>query len=78
MFQESHRLLTSSTSADAEPFLVVGFAVLMIITLIINIYILAYWQHPEDKGESVMSKFLIVFGLQLSAVSVLMLPIGKS
>jgi hypothetical protein len=64
-------------SATADPFLIVGFTLLMLVMLIINIYILAYWQHPEDKNESIFPKLLIIFGLQLSAVAVLMLPVGK-
>lgn len=69
--------MTNYTVANVDPFLVVGFTILMVVMLIINIYILTYWQHPDDKAESVFPKILIVFGLQLSAVSVLMLPVGK-
>jgi LMBR1 domain-containing protein 1 len=67
--------MTNYTTATADPFLVVGFAILMIVMLVINIYILTYWQHPDDKSESVFPKILIVAGLQLSAVSVLMVPV---
>ncbi len=63
--------------ATADPFLVVGLTLMMFIMLIINVYILAYWQHPEDKNQSYLAKLLIIFGLQLSAVSVLWLPVGK-
>ncbi len=63
--------------ATADPFLVVGLTLMMFIMLIINVYILAYWQHPEDKNQSYLAKLLIIFGLQLSAVSVLLLPVGK-
>lgn len=69
--------MTNYTTATADPFLVVGFVILMIVMLVINIYILTYWQHPDDKSESVFPKILIVAGLQLSAVSVLMVPVGK-
>lgn len=65
------------SSSTVDPFLAVGIALLMFVMLIINVYILVYWQHPEDKNESILAKILIIFGLQLSAVSVLMLPVGK-
>lgn len=61
-----------------DPFLVVGMSLLIFIMLIINVYILVYWQHPEDRNQSYLAKLLIIFGLQLSAVSVLMLPVGKT
>ncbi len=63
-------------SDSADPLLVVGISLLIFIMLIINVYILVYWQHPEDKNESYLAKLLIIYGLQLSAVSVLMLPVG--
>lgn len=63
--------------STADPLLVVGITILMFVMLIINVYILAYWQHPEDKNQSYFAKLLIIFGLQLSAVSVLLLPVGK-
>lgn len=69
--------MATSATANVDPFLVVGFALLMLVMLVINVYILAYWQHPEDKGESIFPKLLIIFGLQLSGVSVLMLPVGE-
>jgi len=60
-----------------DPFLVIGLALLMVLALIVNIYVLVYWQHPEDKNQSYYAKILIVLCLQLTAVSVLMLPVGK-
>jgi LMBR1 domain-containing protein 1 len=60
-----------------DPFLVLGLVILMVIMLIVNVYILAYWQHPEDKNESYLARLLIIYGLQLTAVAVLMLPVGK-
>lgn len=62
---------------SADPLLIVGLTILLFVMLIINIYILAYWQHPDDKNESYLARVLIVYGLQLCAVSVLMIPVGK-
>jgi hypothetical protein len=65
------------SDASADPFLAVGLAILMFLMLIINVYIYVYWQHPEDKNESMLPKVVIIFGLQVTAVSVLLIPIGK-
>ena len=65
-------------SSGPDPFLIVGIVILLILMLIINIYILIHWQHPEDKNESILVRILILFGFQLSSVSVLMLPIGTT
>ena len=54
----------------------VGIGILVILLLVINIYLLVYWQHPDDKNESILARLLIIFGFQISAMSVLMIPIG--
>jgi LMBR1-like membrane protein len=59
-----------------DPLIVVGMAILICVIFVINVYILVYYSHPEDKNESYLAKALVVLGLQLSAMSVLMLPIG--
>lgn len=59
-----------------DPLIVVGMAVLIAVIFVVNIYILVYYSHPEDKNESYLAKALVISGLQLSAMSVLMLPIG--
>jgi len=61
---------------SADPLLIVGIVLLIILMLIINVYLLVHWQHPDDQNESILARLLILFGFQLSAVSVLMLPIG--
>lgn len=58
-----------------DPFICVGIVVFIIVLIIINTYIYVYWQHPDDKNQSFLPKFLIVFGLILSSMSVLMIPI---
>lgn len=66
------------TTANADPLLIVGVTLLIIMMLVINVYTLVYWQHPDDRNESYFAKGIIIFGLQLSSMSVLMLPIGTS
>ena len=61
-----------------DPLIVVGMSLLIVVIFIVNVYILVYYTHPEDKNESYIAKALVVTGLQLSAMSVLMLPIGMS
>lgn len=61
---------------SSDPLLIVGIVILIILMLVINVYLLIYWQHPEDKNESILCRVLILFGFQLCSVSVLMLPIG--
>ena len=69
---------SSLTTANADPLLIVGVTLLIIMMLVINVYTLVYWQHPDDRNESYFAKGIIIFGLQLSSMSVLMLPIGTS
>eukprot|EP01041_Mallomonas_annulata_P002734 gene2734-5382_t len=57
------------------PFLVVAIAILIFLLLVIDVYILVHFQHPDDKNESYVAKFIIVIGLLVSQLSVLLLPI---
>jgi len=66
---------TSLTAANTDPLLIVGITLLILMVMVINVYTLVYWQHPDDRNESYFAKFIIVFGLQLSSMCVLMLPI---
>mmetsp|Transcript_9110 Transcript_9110/g.13586 ORF Transcript_9110/g.13586 Transcript_9110/m.13586 type:complete len:285 (+) Transcript_9110:42-896(+) len=60
---------------SADPLLIVGIVLLIILMLVINVYLLVHWQHPDDQNESILARLLILYGFQLSAVSVLMLPL---
>ena len=35
--------------AAVDPFLCVGMAILLAVLLVINVYLLVMWQHPDDK-----------------------------
>ncbi len=65
-----------SSSADVDPFICVGIALLVIVALVVNVYVYVYWQHPDDKNQSWAPKIRLILGLELSAVTVLMIPIG--
>ena len=61
--------------ATADGGIIAGMFLLILILLVINVYILGYYTHPEDKNQSYMAKALVVLGLELATVSILMLPI---
>lgn len=67
-----------SSSIVVDPFICVGIAILVIVTMVVNVYIYAYWQHPDDKNQSYIPKALIILGLELSSFAVLMIPIGSA
>jgi LMBR1 domain-containing protein 1 len=54
--------------------------VLSVLLLIMNIYLLAYYCHPEDNGfgSSLICKIVVVLGMTLSWAQVLMLPLDVS
>ena len=54
------------------------FIILVTIALLIcNIYILAYYCHPDDKGfgSALICKIIVVLGMTLAWAQVLMLPL---
>ena len=46
-----------------DPFLCVGMAILLAVLLVINVYMLVMWQHPDDK---VFPTIIIILLLSLS------------
>lgn len=54
--------------------------ILIIALLITNIYILAYFCHPDDKGSCLgwVMKIIVIIGLTLAWIQVLLLPLDVS
>eukprot|EP00743_Colponemidia_sp_Colp-15_P002666 GILK01002888.1.p1 GENE.GILK01002888.1~~GILK01002888.1.p1 ORF type:complete len:501 (-),score=80.08 GILK01002888.1:109-1611(-) len=60
-----------------DAFLVAITTIIAVVLVLINFYILVYFQHEEDKGMngSIFCKILVVFGLTLAWGMVLCLPL---
>lgn len=60
-----------------EVYLIIVTIIFAILTILVNIYLLAYYCHPDDKGlgTSGFAQGVVVFGLTLSWAIVLMLPL---
>ena len=61
--------------------LTLTFTIIITISLIIaNIYLLAYYCHPDDKGTAmgIIIKVFVVIGLGLAWAQVLMVPLDVS
>jgi len=63
-----------------DAFLTVAAVVVLVLLLVVNTYLLALYQHPEDRGygASVLPKIIVVLGLTLSWGQVLMLSLDIS
>ena len=59
---------------------VIVVLLLVIALLITNIYVLAYFCHPDDKGSCIgwVLKIIVIIGLTLSWIQVLLLPLDVS
>jgi LMBR1 domain-containing protein 1 len=60
--------------------MIVMTIILAIVLIIVNIYLLAYYCHPDDRGfgSAFICKFVVVLGMTLSWAQVLMLPLDVS
>jgi LMBR1 domain-containing protein 1 len=61
-------------------FLLVVIIILGVLLIVTNIYLLAYYCHPEDRGfgSGLFCKCVVVIGMTLSWAQVLMLPLDVS
>ena len=64
----------------ADWFTCIVIFLLVIALLITNIYVLAYFCHPDDKGSCIgwVMKIIVIIGLTLAWIQVLLLPIDVS
>jgi len=51
--------------------IVVGFGILSVSGL----YLLVYYQHPDDHNDAYFPKFVVIFGFVLAGATVLLLPL---
>lgn len=43
-----------------DPFLVVAFVIIILVSIVVNVYVVAYWQSPYDKHDSYYAKAIVV------------------
>ena len=60
-----------------EAYLIVLIVVMAVVLLGVNIYLLALYIHPDDKGwgSALYTKILVVLGLTLCEAQALMVPL---
>ena len=64
---------TRRTMVDV--FLVVSTVVAFFILFVIALYLLVYYQHPDDHNEAWIPKLVVIGGFVLAGATVLMLPL---
>eukprot|EP01118_Nematostelium_gracile_P010170 TRINITY_DN3485_c0_g1_i1.p1 TRINITY_DN3485_c0_g1~~TRINITY_DN3485_c0_g1_i1.p1 ORF type:complete len:488 (-),score=119.73 TRINITY_DN3485_c0_g1_i1:108-1571(-) len=55
-------------------FLIAVAVVVPIVIVAVNLYILVYFQHEEDKNTAIFPKIVVITGLTLTCLNVLLLP----
>lgn len=63
-----------------DVFMLVMTIILAVVLIIVNIYLLAYYSHPDDKGHvsAYICMGVVIIGMTLSWAQVLMLPLDVS
>ncbi|THU51667.1 hypothetical protein C4D60_Mb06t33470 [Musa balbisiana] len=54
--------------------LVIVAVVVCVLVLLVNVYLLVNYQHPDDVNQAYFPKLVVVLGLSVAAISILMLP----
>ncbi|XP_042416409.1 LIMR family protein Os06g0128200-like [Zingiber officinale] len=54
--------------------LVIVAVVVCVLVLLVNLYLLVNYQHPDDANQAYFPKMVVVLGLSVAAISILMLP----
>ena len=56
-------------------FLLIVTIIVFFILLVIGLYLLVHYQHPDDKNEAYLPKLVVIFGFVLAGATVLLLPL---
>jgi LMBR1 domain-containing protein 1 len=62
-------------TVKASIWLIIVVAVIAVLFAVACFYLLVYFQHEEDKGSAYIPKVVLVFGMWLSMIVILMLPL---
>jgi LMBR1 domain-containing protein 1 len=56
-------------------FLIIGIIIVFAILTVVGLYLLVYYQHPDDHNEAYVPKAVVIFGFVLAGATVLLLPL---
>lgn len=56
-------------------FLILVTVVAFVILFVISLYLLVYYQHPDDKNDAYFPKVVVLFGFVLAGATTLLLPL---
>ncbi len=59
----------------ADIFLICVIVVSLVILLIVGLYFVIKYQHPDDKNDAYVPKLVVWLGLVLAGATVLLLPL---
>jgi hypothetical protein len=72
-FFQIHPTPIYSTMADV--FLIVALTVAFLILLVVAVYLLVYYQHPDDHNDAYFPKLVVIIGIMLAGATCLLLPL---
>lgn len=56
-------------------FLILATSITFLILVVVSVYFIVYYQHPDDRNEAWFPKLAVLLGLVLSGATVLLLPL---
>jgi LMBR1 domain-containing protein 1 len=59
----------------ADVFLIISMVVAFVILVIIGLYLLIHYQHPDDHNDAYFPKLVVIGGFVLAGTTVLLLPL---
>lgn len=58
-----------------NPFLIISIILGLGILLVAGVYLIVYYQHPDDRNEAYVPKVVVLLGFALAGGTVLLLPL---
>lgn len=73
--REQHSSTIQSPQTMADIFLICVIVISLVILLVVGLYLLIKYQHPDDKNDAYVPKLIVWFGFVLAGATVLLLPL---
>jgi LMBR1 domain-containing protein 1 len=58
-----------------DVFLIVATIVGFLILLVVGVYLLVYYSHPDDHNDAYFPKLVVILGFVIAGATVLLLPL---
>jgi len=55
--------------------LIIGYVIIIMILMVLSVYMIVYFQHPDDKNQAYFPKITVLLGMVIAGATIMLLPV---